>query len=241
VAPSVGQLRAALLLVHPADAAPDVSTAPPREMLDAAANWFQAVSYGRLTFRVETLPRWLALPARSAEYLADPGRYLADAVTAADPFVDSPRSTSSTWRRHPERRRQPLRPSSTASVSAPMEATSGSGFPSVPPSPRGSASRRVWCTRRGISSDCRISTFRSLCDTGVLVYKVDQTPFRRSPVRIYAAQSDRDPPARDCAGIWNAPYDLGRGEVRTLRLTGLRVDVLARLADGSRVVKVTAS
>jgi M6 family metalloprotease-like protein len=46
------------------------------------------VSYGRPELRAQTLQRWLRLPARSADYAADPARYLADSVAAADPYVD---------------------------------------------------------------------------------------------------------------------------------------------------------
>jgi len=88
VAPSIGTLRAVLLLVHASDAPPDESIAAPESLIDAASAWFRAVSYGRLDFRVKTVPRWLPLPARSTDYVADAGRYLADAVAAADPFVD---------------------------------------------------------------------------------------------------------------------------------------------------------
>jgi M6 family metalloprotease-like protein len=78
----------------------------------------------------------------------------------------------------------------------------------------------------------------TLCETGVLVYEVDQTQFRRGPIRLHAAQPDRSPPARDCGGTWNAPFDRASGERRTLRLAGLRVDVLAKLADGSFRVRI---
>jgi M6 family metalloprotease-like protein len=88
VAPSVGELRAVLLLVNAADAPPDASVSPPQEMIDAAAAWFRAVSYGRLEYRVETPPRWFALPGSSTQYAGDYGRYLRDAVAAADPYVD---------------------------------------------------------------------------------------------------------------------------------------------------------
>jgi hypothetical protein len=81
----VGVLRAARLLVHASDAPPD-SVAVARGTFDAAAAWFHAVSYGRLEFRVEPTPRWLALPAPSSAYIAAAGaeRYLRDAVAAAD-------------------------------------------------------------------------------------------------------------------------------------------------------------
>jgi hypothetical protein len=80
----------------------------------------------------------------------------------------------------------------------------------------------------------------TLCETGVLVASVDQTPFRRSPVRIFAAQSDVEPPRRDCSAGWNAPLDLGRGERRTLILADLRVDVLGRASNGGYRVRVSA-
>jgi hypothetical protein len=80
----------------------------------------------------------------------------------------------------------------------------------------------------------------TLCETGVLVYEVDQTPFRRSPIRLHAAQPDRSPPGPDCAGMWNAPFDRAAGERRALRLAGLRVEVLARLPDGSYRLRVAA-
>jgi hypothetical protein len=80
----------------------------------------------------------------------------------------------------------------------------------------------------------------TLCATGVLVASVDQTPFRRSPVRIFAAQSDVEPPRRDCSAGWNAPLDLGRGERRTLILADLRVDVLGRASNGGYRVRVSA-
>jgi len=88
VAPSVGTLRAVLLLVHTADAPPDDSVAAPSELVEAARRWFQHVSYGRLDLEVVTASRWLPLPATSTDYVADPARYLADAVAAADPYVD---------------------------------------------------------------------------------------------------------------------------------------------------------
>jgi hypothetical protein len=89
VAPPVGVLRAALLLVHASDTPPD-SVPIARGTFDAAAAWFRTVSYGRLDLRVEPTPRWLALPAPSAAYTgdADAERYLRDAVAAADPYVD---------------------------------------------------------------------------------------------------------------------------------------------------------
>ena len=87
VAPSIGVLRVALLLVHASDTPPDTGPVV-RDTFDAAAAWFRAVSYGRLDLRVEPTPHSLALPATSAAYAADPKRYLRDAIAAADPHVD---------------------------------------------------------------------------------------------------------------------------------------------------------
>jgi len=89
----------------------------------------------------------------------------------------------------------------------------------------------------------RVGYDRTLCETGVLVYEVDQTPFKRAPIRIYPALPDGRAPARDCSSMWNAPFELGRGEVRTFRLPsfGLRLELLTRLGDGSYRVRVTTS
>jgi hypothetical protein len=83
----------------------------------------------------------------------------------------------------------------------------------------------------------------TLCETGVLVYEVDQTQFRRAPVRLYPAQPDRDAPRRDCASRWNAPFAIGRGEVRRLRLPhlGVAIELLARREDGSYRLRVTTT
>ena len=321
VAPSVGTLRAVLLLVHAADAPPGDSVAEPRELIDSARAWFRSVSYGRLELRVETVPRWFPLPARSPEYVSDAGRYLADAVAAADPYVD-----------FSEFDVVYIAPSSRTPATATSAILNGFGvradgkevqlwipFPAgyaeagdVPMlvhetghllglpdlyasgSPRtfhrwdvmafrwpsellawhrwklgwlgqdaivcltGGSSRTVTVSPIGRSGGTRAVFLRrgrqilavevreksgydtSLCETGVLIYEVDQTPFKRSPVHIYAAQSDSRPPGRSCASLWNAPFDVGRGEVRSLRLPGMRVDVLGRHADGSYRVRVTA-
>lgn len=77
---------------------------------------------------------------------------------------------------------------------------------------------------------------RTLC---VLVYEVDQTPFRRAPVRVLAAQGDSRPPGSSCGARWNAPFDVGRSEVHSLRLEDVRIDALARRADGSYRVRVS--
>jgi M6 family metalloprotease-like protein len=316
-------LHAALLLVHAADAPPDESVAPPQELIDAAADWFRAVSYGRLELQVDTVPRWLALPRRSPEYVENPGRHLADAVAAADPFVDfskvdvvylAPAS------------RTPETATSAILNGFGVRADGreiglwipfGAGFASAPGGPEhllhetghllglpdlyvagspGSfhrwdlmtarwpsellawhrwklgwldasqvvcltsrATRTVTLTplarpggikaifvRRGrrvlaIEVRARQGYDRTLCETGVLVYEVDQTPFRRAPVRLYAAQGDSRAPRGTCAARWNAPFDVGRHEVGALRLPDLRVEVLSRLPDGSYRVRVTVA
>ena len=84
---------------------------------------------------------------------------------------------------------------------------------------------------------------RTLCATGVVVYEVDQTPFKRAPIRMHPARPDGKAPARDCSAQWNAPFELGRGEVRVFRLPSweLRLELLARLGDGSYRVRVTTA
>jgi M6 family metalloprotease-like protein len=76
------------------------------------------------------------------------------------------------------------------------------------------------------------------CDTGVLIYEVDMTPFKRGPVTIHPAHEERERPA--CGPYWSAPFDVGRGETKTFRLPGwrLRIDVVAREHDGSYRVRV---
>jgi M6 family metalloprotease-like protein len=81
---------------------------------------------------------------------------------------------------------------------------------------------------------------RTLCETGVLVYSVDQTPFRRRPVQLYEAQAGGTEPRADCAARWNAPLGVRRGERRVLDLGEARIEVLARNRDGSFRVRVRA-
>jgi M6 family metalloprotease-like protein len=323
VAPSIGVLRAALLLVHAADAQPDDFVPAELPMAAEAREWFSAVSYGRLDLRVVPTPRWLPLPARSTEYASDPARYLGDAVRAADPYVDfsqvdviyiapSSRTPVSTpvsailngfgiradgaeirfW--------VPWEPGFAGASGAPQLLVHETGhllglpdlytsrapttfhrwdvmtsrWPSelfawhrwklgwidpeqvvcltgrttrvvtLAPLERAGGTKAVYVKRGtrilALEARGRLGYDASLCDTGVLVYEVDQTPFRRSPIRLYPAASDERPPARNCSAAWNAPFDVGRGERRTLQLPAwkLRVDVLARLADGSYRVRV---
>lgn len=321
VAPSLGTVRAILLLVHTSDASPDESVAGPAALFDAASAWFRTVSYGRLDFRAETLPRWLSLPATSREYLANPGRYLRDAVAKADPLVDfsrfdvvylAPSSTipetatsavlNSFGVRADGREVKfwvPWEGGFAASTGEPAtvihetghllgladlyvrgvpssfhrwDVMAGARWPSelfawhrwklgwldpgqvvcvvgrktlvatLTPIEQPGGAKAVFVKRgsriTAVEVRARAGYDTTLCETGVLVYEVDQTPFRRSPIRVHAAHTDRFPPARNCGGTWNAPFDRARGELRTLRLSGLRLDVLAKLADGSYRVRV---
>jgi len=321
VAPAVGTLRAVLLLVHAADTTPDESVAAPRELIELARAWFRSVSYGRLALQVDTVPRWLSLPASSPEYVADAGRYLADVVAAADPYVDfsefdivyiapaskTPATATSAilngfgvradgseiklWIPFPagfaEAGDVPMLVHETGHLLGlpdlysrgstatfhrwdvmaarwPAELLAwhrwklgwldpdavvcltgkDSRTVTVSPLERAGGTKAVFL-RRGrqiLAVEVREKSGydASLCETGVLIYAVDQTPFKRSPVRVYAAQRDSRPPGRACAALWNGPFDVARGEVRKLRLPGVRVDVLARLADGSYRVRVKA-
>lgn len=324
VAPSLGKLRAVLLLVHAADVPPDGSVAPPTGMFDAAADWFRTLSYGRLEFQVETPPRWLALPATAAVYLEDPARYLRDSVAAADPYVDfsqvdvvylSPAS------RTPETRTSAILngfgvQADGREVGGWVPWQAGFALEDVPdpfilihetghllglpdlysaggpstfyrwdvmaarwpselyawhrwklgwidrsqivcltrvmrrtvtlaPVERPGGTKAIFLKRGEkvlvVEVRARLGYDRTLCDTGVLVYEVDQTPFKRSPVKLHVAQRDRpDAPRRDCASKWNAPFDTARREVRTFRLSsfGVRVDLLARRPDSSYRVRI---
>jgi M6 family metalloprotease-like protein len=323
VAPALGVLRAALLLVHASDTPPDDPAAVARGTFDAAAAWLRTVSYGRLALRVQPTPRSLPLPAPSAVYAADPERYLRDAVAAADPYVNfsqvdiayvAPAS----------------RTPATANTSAFLNGFGvhadgkeirlwipwGAGFASEEGTPghllhetghllglpdlyasgafvtfhrwdvmaarwpaellawhrwklgwldegaivcvTGRATRTVILSpieRRGgrkaifvkrgrhvvaVEVRARESYDRTLCETGVLVYAVDQTPFKRRPVQIFPAQFDADPPRGDCGGQWNAPLEIGRGERRKLTLQDATVELLGKRADESYRVRVRA-
>jgi M6 family metalloprotease-like protein len=323
---SVGTVRAILLLVHPSDAPPDESLDGPDGLFARAAAWFRAVSYGRLEVRAETLPRWLSLPATSAAYLANPGRYLRDAVAAADPLVDfsefdivylAPTS------KIPETRTSAIlnnfgvradgrdvrfwvpweggfaasgdaepqflvhetghllgladlyivgAPSSfhrwdvMAGARWPSElfawhrwklgwldpaqivclAANGTRVATLTPIERPGGRKALFVKRDdntvvAVEVRARAGYDATLCETGVLVYEVDQTPFRRAPIRVHPAQSDGDPPTRTCAGTWNAPFDIGRREVRRLRLPGLRLQVVAKAPGGAYRVRVSAT
>jgi M6 family metalloprotease-like protein len=321
VAPSLGTLRAVLLLVHAADVPPDASVTPPPALFEDAADWFRSMSYGRLEFQVETPPRWLRLPATSALYLDDPTRFLADSVAAADPYVDFSQvdvvylapasgtpetrtsailngfgvradgreirlwvpwqagfthetntdpwivvhetghllglpdlyssgavSTFHTWdvmaARYPAELLAWHRWKLGWIDRSQVACVTGRARRTVTLSPieRAGGTKALFLKRGAkvlaVEVRARVGYDRTLCDTGVLVYEVDQTPLKRAPVRIHAAQRDR--PRRGCASKWNAPFDVARGEVRTYRLPsfGARLELLARLRDGSYRVRV---
>lgn len=319
VAPSVGTLRAVLLLVHAADSLPDDSVAAPNELIDSASAWFRSVSYGRLDLRVETVPRWLPLPARSTEYVADAERYLADTVAAADPYVDfsefdvlyiapssrTPATAASAilngfgiradgveirlWIPFPAgyadagdvqtlvhetghllglpdlysrgspalfHRWDVMAARWPAELlawhrwklgwldSSAIVCLTGNTARTVMLSPIEQArGKRVVFVKRGrqmfaVEVREKSGYDASLCETGVLVYVVDQTPLKRAPVRIYAAQRDTQPPGRTCAVLWNAPFDVARSEVRSLQLPEVRLELLERRPDGSFRIRV---
>jgi hypothetical protein len=71
----------------------------------------------------------------------------------------------------------------------------------------------------------------------VLIYEVDMTPFKRGPIALHRAHSERERPA--CGPYWNAPFDLGPREVKTLILPSwhVRIDVVSKAANGSYVMR----
>lgn len=324
IAPSVGTLRVVVLLVHASDSPPDESVSGPEALLDGVSAWFRAVSYGRLELRVETIPRWLSLPARASVYARDGGRYIADAVAAADPCVDfstfdvvylapasqTPEtvvfaSLNSFGVRADGREIRlwiPFDAGFASSEGDPRlvihEAGHLLGLPDLYTANAPSTFHRwdvmaarwpselfawhrwklgwldrdqiVCITRRStrtvtlqplerpggtkavvarglraivVEVRARSGYDSSLCDTGVLVYEVDQTPFKRAPVNVFPARPDRDAPERGCSALWNAPFDLDRGETGKLDLPslGFRVRLLAKNADGSYRIRVTSS
>jgi M6 family metalloprotease-like protein len=324
VAPSRGTLRAALLLIHPADTPPDDSVAPPTVMLDAAAEWFRSVSYGRLQLEVETVPRWLALPKTSVQYLEEPEAYLRDAVAAADPFLDFSRIDVvylSPASRTPETRTSailngfgvradgrevrawvpwqagfadqvntdpwtlihetghllglpdlysPNAPSTfyrwdVMAFRIPAELYAWHRWKlgwldpgqivcltrtrrrtvTLTPIERPGGTKAVFVKRGtrilAIEARARLGYDRMLCETGILVYEVEQSQFQRAPIRLHQASPDAArSPRRDCASKWNAPFEIGRGEARTYRLTSftVRLDLLARRPDGSYRIRI---
>ncbi|NLU66490.1 M6 family metalloprotease domain-containing protein [Streptomyces sp. HNM0574] len=91
-----GSLDAAMIFLAFPDARPSVR---PRQLaadhFPATSDFFDRASYGRFTLRPHTFGHWIRMPAASTSYGIhrdwEPelrGRYLRDAVAAADPYVD---------------------------------------------------------------------------------------------------------------------------------------------------------
>ena len=87
-----------------------------------------------------------------------------------------------------------------------------------------------------------VGTDAGLCDRGVLVYSVDarRLPFS-GPIRILSAHRGQPPPdsvgARQCGPLYNAPYDVGLGELPRFRdpYHRITITVLAATARGYTV------
>lgn len=79
-----------------------------------------------------------------------------------------------------------------------------------------------------------------LCDKGVLLYTVDaRIPSGSGPIRVLPSQAGSDPAQIGrCGALYNAPFDVGPGEVSTYEDTAIKLEVLA--TDGSSYrVRVT--
>jgi M6 family metalloprotease-like protein len=320
VAHSTGELRAAQLLVDFPDAPARYPVSEHRGVFGPADDWFQAVSYSRLSLRVRSTLSWLRLPRRSSEYQGDAAQLLADAVAAADPEIDFStidvvyivptegadynstfavlngfgvradgveirywipwsngfgRNTTYAgglihetghllglpdlyqvrrfrtfhfwdvmtdrwpselfaWHRwklgwlDPGQVACVTRPGTRVVALTPIETPGGMKAVIVP---RGSHVL-VAEVRRPIGYD------RARCDSGVLIYDVDMTPFKRGPITLYRAHAERERPA--CGPYWNAAFDLGPREVKTLRLPTwhVRIDVVSKAAERSYVIRV---
>jgi M6 family metalloprotease-like protein len=85
---STGVVRVLVLSVEFTDAAGDYPTAEHLAPAEQVAGWYRAVSYGRLELETVDPGRWFRLSASAATYAAQTQRYLAEAIAAADPFVD---------------------------------------------------------------------------------------------------------------------------------------------------------
>jgi M6 family metalloprotease-like protein len=314
VASSTGVLRALLLSVDFPNAAGDY---PPREHLAPAERadvWFRTVSGGRLTLAVTGLERWLRLPLRSEAYAQDQGRYYADAIAAADPYVDF-RQVDAVYV-VPAQGATGLETSFAVLNNLGVVAdgkelrywvsfSNGSGrndpyhwllvhetahllgLPDLytPQAPHtfhrwdvmagrfpaelfawhrwklgwldagqivcvtGRTRRRVTLTplarlggvkalmiRRGnevVVAEVRerLGYDSGLCRPGVLIYRVNMTPLRRSPVQLFAARATPRTRLGTCGSAWNIAFT----PRSTFRLAPwrLRLRVLSRLPDGS--------
>ena len=99
--------------------------------------------------------------------------------------------------------------------------------------PLGPSTAYVIESRRKIGQDAR------LCDEGVLIYSVDaRVPNGAGPILLAAAHDGTDPEKIDaCGPLYDAPFDLGAGEVAsyTDAAAGITVDILAEIAGGYSV------
>ena len=85
-------------------------------------------------------------------------------------------------------------------------------------------------------------TDRRLCDTGVVVYKVDTGQMSGAtpgPVQVQPAQADDTTTRETCGYLYNAPFDAAAGEVDTYESAtdGIKVEVLS--SGATYDVKVT--
>jgi hypothetical protein len=86
----------------------------------------------------------------------------------------------------------------------------------------------------------RIAEDATICKTGVLVYEVDLSGARR-PIWLRAARPDGAAATGGCGGRWQAPFDIGRGQVSAVTVGGVRFQLLGKLPDGSYRIRATKS
>lgn len=81
-----------------------------------------------------------------------------------------------------------------------------------------------------------------LCDKGVLIYRVDASVANGSgPIQVQAAGSDNDGPSIDkCGPIYDAPFDLGSGEISRFSDGFLNVNLVSQDSAGAYNVSVSA-
>ena len=99
--------------------------------------------------------------------------------------------------------------------------------------PLGPSTAYVVEVRQLVGQDAR------LCDKGVLIYTVDATvPNGSGPIRVKRAGNGADPVKIDaCGPLYDAPFDLGSGEISTYTdaVAGLTVQILATVGTGYAV------
>lgn len=87
----------------------------------------------------------------------------------------------------------------------------------------------------------RVGVDSRLCDHGVLLSSVDTSVGTgQGPIRIVSAQPAAAWAYPSCGPLWNAPFDLGRGEVAYFRdaAAGFSFRILARTGDGGYTLAV---